>query len=274
MQEKTTTATFSTENYKFRKSNRVCENSQKKKINFGGRTLNRIEIIRNEEKKYHDFCYENYKLFEEGSWLYKPVKTVTDLLSLFKNNENINVLDLGCGVGRNSIPIAEEIKSKKGKVVCVDLLDSALRKLKQYSKEYEVEEVILTEKADIGNFEIKPNEYDFIIAVSTLEHVQSEVIFEEVVRQMADGTKNNGINCLIVNSEVEEIDIGTNEKLDALMEVNLSTVDMMEKLNSIYKGWEVLKTIVKPLEYNITRSEKPILLKTNAITFVVRKNIG
>ncbi|MCM3617669.1 class I SAM-dependent methyltransferase [Sutcliffiella horikoshii] len=236
--------------------------------------MNRIELIRSEEKKYHDFCYENYKLFEEGSWLYKPVKTVTDLIPLFENNENINVLDLGCGVGRNSIPIAEAIKSKKGKVVCVDLLDSALRKLKQYSKEYKVEEVILTEKADIGNYEIKPNEFDFIVAVSTLEHVQSEGIFEEVVKKMADGTKNNGINCLIVNSEVEEIDIGTNEKLDALMEVNLSTEVMMNKLDSIYKSWEVLKTIVKPLEYNIIRNEKSLLLKTNAITYVVRKNNG
>jgi hypothetical protein len=91
---------------------------------------------------------------------------------------------------------------------------------------------------------------------------------------VADGTKYNGINCLIVNSEVEEIDIGTNEKLDALMEVNLSTKVMMNKLDSIYKSWEVLKTIVRPLEYNITRNEKSLLLKTNAITYVVRKNNG
>ncbi len=235
--------------------------------------MNRIEFIRNEEKKYHDYCYENYKLFEEGSWLYKPVKTVMDLLPLFDNKDNLKVLDLGCGVGRNSIPIAEAIKDRNGKVVCVDLLDSALNKLKEYSKEYHVEEVIRVEKADIGNYEIKPNEYDFIVAVSTLEHVKSEAIFEEVVRQMADGTKDNGVNCLIVNSELEEIDLETNAKLDALMELNLSTEDMINKLSSIYSGWKLLKTIVKPLEYNITRNDKPVLLKTNAITYVVRKNV-
>jgi len=27
---------------------------------------NTIEFIREEEKKYHDACYENYKLFEVG----------------------------------------------------------------------------------------------------------------------------------------------------------------------------------------------------------------
>lgn len=235
--------------------------------------MNRIEFIRNEEKKYHDYCYENYKLFEEGSWLYKPVKTVMDLLPLFDNKDNLKVIDLGCGVGRNSIPIAEAIKDRNGKVVCVDLLDSALNKLKEYSKEYHVEEVIRTEKADIGNYEIKPNEYDFIVAVSTLEHVKSEAIFEEVVRQMAEGTKDKGVNCLIVNSELEEIDLETNVQLDVLIELNLSTEDMINKLSSIYSGWELLKTIVKPLEYNITRNEKPVLLKTNAITYVVRKNV-
>ena len=58
------------------------------------------------------------------------------------------------------------------------------------------------------------------------------------------------------------------------MEVNLSTEVMINKLSSIYTGWEVLKTDVNLLEYNITRSEKPVLLKTNAITYIVRKSIG
>jgi 2-polyprenyl-3-methyl-5-hydroxy-6-metoxy-1,4-benzoquinol methylase len=241
------------------------------KSNHRVKILSRIEFIRNEEKKYHDYFYENYKLFEKGSWLHKPVQTVTDLLHLFDDRENITILDLGCGVGRNSIPIAEAIKHKNGKIICVDLLDSALLKLRQYSMEYKVEAVIQTEKANIDNYEIKSNEYDLIVAISSLEHVKSEEAFENIVHQMENGTQNNGINCIIVNSEVQEFDVENNEKLDALMEVNLSTEDMIKKLSSIYIGWEVLKTEVKPLEYSIKRNEKSILLKTNAITYVVRK---
>lgn len=75
-----------------------------------------------------------------------------------------------------------------------------------------------------------------------------------------------------MNSEVIEIDVETNEKLDALMEVNLSTEDMIKKISSLYIGWEVLKSEVKPLEYSIIRNGKSVLLKTNAITYVVRKN--
>jgi len=80
-----------------------------------------ISQIRTEEKKYHDYCYDNYTLFEAGSWLHKPVKTVIDLLPMLEGKEEVKVLDLGCGVGRNSIPIAEKMKKSGGKVVCVDL---------------------------------------------------------------------------------------------------------------------------------------------------------
>lgn len=241
--------------------------------NTWGQVMNRIEHIRNEEKKYHDYCYENYKLFEEGSWLYKPVTTVLDLLTLFNNNHNLKVLDLGCGVGRNSIPIAEAIKDRKGKVVCVDLLDSALNKLVEYSKQYQVDEVIQTEKADIGDYEVKPNEFDFIVAVSALEHVKSEVVFEHVVQKLINGTTANGVNCLIVNSEVEEIDLETNIKLDALIELNLSSEDMINKLSTMYSEWEIIKKEVRALNFNINRNDKPVLLKTNAITYVARKTV-
>jgi hypothetical protein len=30
----------------------------------------RIERIRQGERNYHEACYEEYKLFEPGSWLY------------------------------------------------------------------------------------------------------------------------------------------------------------------------------------------------------------
>lgn len=233
--------------------------------------MSRIEHIRSEEKKYHDLCYENYKLFEAGSWLNKPVQSVIQLLSFLNKIEKIKVLDLGCGVGRNSIPIAKAIKEQNGLVTCVDLLDSAINKLKQYSIEHGVNEVIQPVKSDIESFQIKNQEYDFIVAVSSLEHVHSVEAFETVVRRMAEGTKVNGINCIIINTEVEEIDIEANEKLEALMEINLSTDEMLKILKDIYLDWEAIEIIVKPLEFNISRNEKSVMLKTNAVTFIVKK---
>lgn len=113
--------------------------------------MNRINYIRQEEKQYHGLCYEQYKLFEIGSWLYKPVKTVMDLMGHFEGQNNLQVLDLGSGVGRNSIPIAQKIRNTSSTVTCVELLNSALTKLQTYSKEHDVFEVIKTKQAAIEN---------------------------------------------------------------------------------------------------------------------------
>jgi len=194
-----------------------------------------------------------------------------EVIPLLKGKGNLNILDLGSGVGRNSIPLAKLLKDRDCTVVCVDLLESALQKLKQYSEEHGVQEIIRSVQADIGNFSITPNTYDYIVAVSSLEHVESDAVFGQVIHQMAEGTKDQGINCIIVNSEVEEIDLETNDHLIPLMEINISTEEMINKLNDAYKRWEVLKVLVKPLEYTIKRKQRPILLRTNAITYVVKK---
>ncbi|EJV64959.1 MULTISPECIES: class I SAM-dependent methyltransferase [Bacillus] len=234
--------------------------------------MNRINYIRHEEKKYHDLCYEQYKLFETGSWLYKPVKTVMDLImDYFEGQNNLQVLDLGSGVGRNSIPIAQKIKNASGTVTCVDLLDSALTKLQIYSKEHDVFEVIKTEQAAIENYYIQPDTFDYIVAISSLEHVQSEEDLKNVLHSMKKGTKTGGINCLIINSNIQEIDLHTKEELDALIEINLPTEHMIYLLKSIYKEWQEIKIEIKELAYNIVRNERHIQLKTNAITFVVQK---
>jgi len=233
--------------------------------------VNRIDYIRQEEQKYHDLCYEQYKLFETGSWLYKPVKTVMDLINHFDGQNNLQVLDLGSGVGRNSIPIAQKIRNTSGTVTCVDLLNSALTKLQTYSKEHDVFEVIKTEQAAIENYHIDSNAYDYIVAVSSLEHAKSEEDFKNVLHSMKKGTKNGGINCLIINSNIQEIDLKTNEELEALIEINLPTEEMIHLLKSIYKGWKEVKVEIKELAYNIVRNERHIQLKTNAITFAVQK---
>lgn len=116
----------------------------------------------------------------------------------------------------------------------MDLLDSALTKLQIYSKEHDVFEVIKTEQAAIENYYIQPDTFDYIVAVSSLEHVKSEEDLTNVLHSMKKGTKTGGINCLIINSNIQEIDLLTQEELDALIEINLPTEDMLHLLKSIY----------------------------------------
>lgn len=150
-------------------------------------------------------------------------------------------------------------------------MDTALDKLKEYSKKYQVEQVIQPIKSDIATFSIRPNTYELIVVVSALEHVTSADEMMNVLRHMEKGTKLGGINCLIVHSEVKEIDIETNKNLDPYIEVNLPTDDMLNRLRRVYHGWKERKVLVKPLTYHIMRNGKTIALKTNAITYVTQK---
>lgn len=233
--------------------------------------MDRVSIIRSEEKKYHDFCYDNFNLFEPGSWLHKPVKTVMDLLEEYKNQEYLSVLDLGSGIGRNSIPIAETMKNRDGKVVCVDLLESAIDKLDGYSQKFGVEGFIVTRLSDIEQFTIEHEEFDIIVAVSSLEHVSSEKALERKLKEMTFGTQPNGSNCVIIGSNIKEVNLINGQEVDPMFEVNISTERMLGILDHQYAGWEVKSRFVKHLEYEIDRNGQPVKLTTDCITFVAKK---
>lgn len=234
--------------------------------------MDRIANIRSEEKIYHDDCYDTYDLFEPGSWLHRPVKTVINLLDKYSHREYLNVLDLGSGIGRNSIPIAESMKHRNGKVVCVDLLESAIDKLHSYSQEFGVAQYIVATLSDIEQFVIEPDEYDLIIAVSSLEHVRSEQALERKLQEMNAGTKRNGANCIIIASNIREVNLIHAHELDPMFEVNLTTARMFELLDQQYTGWEVEQRFVKPLEYEISRKGEPVKLTSDCITFVAKKS--
>ncbi|WP_369682424.1 class I SAM-dependent methyltransferase [Alkalihalobacillus sp. LMS6] len=232
--------------------------------------LNRVEQIRADEKRYHDFIYEHHVLFEEGSWLHKPVSMIQGTLPSLLDIPNVRVLDLGCGVGRNSIPIASEIQKNHGKVVCVDLLDSALTKLERYSQTYGIEHAIQPVKSDIAAYSFPENHFQWIVAISALEHVSSVQALTGVLEKMKRATKEGGVHSLIVNSNVEERCVETNQRIEASIEVNLPTKNMENLLNKTYRNWNVLTQTVKPLSFNILREQKEVRLTTNAITLVVK----
>ncbi|MFK7692938.1 class I SAM-dependent methyltransferase [Paenibacillus sp. HJGM_3] len=232
----------------------------------------RIAQIRQAERLYHEQCYDQYKLFESGSWLHRPVKTVMDTLARFEGAEGLQVLDLGCGVGRNSIPIAQAVQARGGRVVCVDLLQAALDKLQAYSEPLGVSACIEPRLSDIGTFGIAEREYDFIVAVSSLEHVESERVLGEVLHRMADGTRDGGINCLIMGTQIREVDVASDASRDPMIEVNLPTERAEQALAEAFAGWEVLLHTVRPLQFDIEREGRDVSLSCDCLTYVVRRS--
>jgi 2-polyprenyl-3-methyl-5-hydroxy-6-metoxy-1,4-benzoquinol methylase len=231
----------------------------------------RIEYIRQEEKEYHEDCFEHYKLFEKGSWLDKPIPMVMELAGRLGQSRPLAVLDLGCGAGRNSIPLAKWVKHAGGTVLCVDLLEIALEKVQEYSKEFLVNDVIETQQADIGEYPIPRDAFDYIVAASCLEHVKTPEVLKRVLHALADGTKNGGINFIMMNTNIEERDKKTGRKRETLIEVVIPKEWALELFRANYEGWEELRLTNEPMELEITRDDVPVILKADSLIVAYRK---
>lgn len=231
----------------------------------------RIEKIRESEKKSHTEMYTNDELYKSGSWLNKPIKTIKEITPLFKEYKKLNVLDLGCGVGRNSIFVAQEYKNIDCMVECVDILEIAIEKLYSNANTYNVSSCIQGVVKPIEEYDIQRDKYDFIIAVSALEHVDCKTSFVNKLMDIREGTQKNGVVCLVINSNVRENDKLTGEKLPAQFEVNLSTAELQKILNEIFSEWIILKSTVQEQQYDIPRESGMSDLKSSVVSFVARK---
>ena len=233
----------------------------------------RLARIRESEKRSHTEIYTNEKLYQSDSWLQRPINTVQELLPFFDEHTELRALDLGCGVGRNSIYIAQQFKAMDCSVDCVDLLEIAIEKLLENAAERGVSSQINGITQSIEAYKIQRNAYDLIMAISALEHIDSEVSFRKKLAEIRDGIREKGLVCLVINSNVTETSLATNKPLEAQFEVNLPTETIQAFLEETFSGWEVIKASVVPQQYDIPRESFTSRLNTNVVTYVARKNL-
>lgn len=232
---------------------------------------NLFESIRENERISHEHVYTQSLLYQRGSWLSKPVKTVMDLLPYFDEYERLSVLDLGCGVGRNAIAIAKYYTHNTCTIDCVDFLDVAIHKLTDYANEYGVSNQINPVLSDIESYSIEKEKYDLILSISALEHVASKKILLEKLLQIKQGIHTDGIVCLIMNSDVEEFNNVTGEKRDPQFEVNMQTDELLYCLEEVFSDWKILKNKVVCQYYDIPRGMRVHNLSTKVVTFAAQK---
>lgn len=231
----------------------------------------RLNEIRKAEAESHTEAYTSHLLFTSGSWLANPVKTVLDLLPLFDGHSEFRALDLGSGVGRNSIPAARHFKDIPCRVDCVDILELAIEKLNQNAQQYGVAGSIQGIVSSIDDYEINTGSYDLIMAVSALEHIASRSAFEKKLVDIRNGVRIGGVACLIVNSGVVEHDKATGKELPPQFEVNLPTAEMQHLLEQTFSGWQIIKYTVVHQKYDIPRASGLAELETDVVTYVIKK---
>lgn len=227
--------------------------------------------IRNSERQSHMEVYATHRLYEPGSWLAKPVKTVLDTIPLLDRVSSPRILDLGCGVGRNAIAVARHFQHPRCQVDCVDLLEYAIEQLYENAARFGVSDSVRGILSSIDEFEIPANTYDLILAVSALEHVDTAQTFHEKLNQIRNGLKPGGIVCLIINSGVTERDHQTGACLPPQFEVNLSTESMQNTLSQIFNGFTLLKSTVVHQKYTVPRASGQADIDTDVVTLVAQK---
>ena len=230
-----------------------------------------LETIRKNEHNSHIQMYTKDTLYQTSGWLSKPVKTVTDLFPYFQSHTDLRVLDLGCGVGRNSIAIGQAFSHISCHIDCIDILDIAIKTLHNYADMYGISSSICGVVSSIEDYFIQERTYDWILAISALEHVDSYFSFYNKLLEIKSGLRDNGIVCLILNSEVSEIDVSTGAPTDPQFENNLQTEPLQKLLHNIFSGWTILKSTVCPQSYDVPRGSRMHKLYTRVVTFVAMK---
>lgn len=230
-----------------------------------------FDTARESESDYHEKFYEENKLFEPGTWMAGPTPIVMELLErLQKYTPAPKVLDMACGVGRHTIPVAQQL-TEGGVVVGVDLLDSAIEQLQKYAEEYNVADRIEAVTSDVESYTIEPDAYDYMIATGCLEHVSSQDSLQKVIKSMQAGTRTGGIHLISMTSSVQQVDQKTQETEEGNIELNLTTEQLLELLNEYYEGWNIIerKAVAQAIEE--TKDGKEIELQGNWITFAACK---
>ena len=110
-------------------------------------------------------------------WLQNPTKILKPYLK-----EGMTVLDVGCGPGFFTVPIAELV-GRKGKVIAADLQDGMLQKLSAKIKGTELEERIVFHKCEADNIGIK-NRVDFIFAFYMVHEVPDKAGFLKELKSL------------------------------------------------------------------------------------------
>ncbi|MFA6208829.1 MAG: class I SAM-dependent methyltransferase [Candidatus Obscuribacterales bacterium] len=232
-----------------------------------------FQRAREETLQYHKAYYSRFKLFEKDSWLENPDQPLMRLLDYLDGQ--IKILDLGCGVGRNAIPMAQALQESKknATITCVDVLAESIDLLKEYATTYKVEEIIDPVLSDNDQFVIEPNTYDLIAGISTLEHCQGKNKVAQLMAAIAKGTKSGGFVRIEMTTNRRVIDTTTNLPVPTFVETPLDGEEVQEMLQAkdTFAGWNIISLTIDPYEEELAKEDRTVHWCSTQINFTAQK---
>lgn len=231
-----------------------------------------FQKARQSTKQYHAELYQKDILYKKGTWLEKPEKDILEIGEKLQDKNNIRILDLGSGIGRNAIPLVQMLQKNKVMIECVDYLEIAIKKLNEYAQKFRVKKHINGHILPVEDFTIKQNSYDFIISHGVLAHVKNKNTLLRVLRDIRNGVKKEGYVYLAIASGLKEKETDTQKKLIPLVEVSLETKELINIYKKIFSDWKIEIIRTDPYIEYYEKDGKKIEWSCNFVVFVGRKN--
>ena len=224
-----------------------------------------------ESDRFHHEYYSSHALFEAGTWLEKPNSSVMELGSFLAGRDGVRALDLGAGVGRNSIPFVKLFGSGAVLCDCVEILPMAVEKLRENAKVFDVADRIAPICSTVSEYQIAPEVYDLVTAMSVLEHAYDRDTISNGIRTIQAGTKITGFNCLSFATDLTETDLDTGRALEPLISTRLSKEECRSLFSALYADWEIQKLDFSSFGEQLNRDGRTISWRANYCIFVARR---
>lgn len=225
---------------------------------------------RAETLRYHEDLYASTPLGAADSWLLEPDQLVLKAIELSRGANPILAFDLGAGVGRHTIPMAQGLAAGS-KVIAVDVIPSAIAHLKTNCAAAGVSDMVTPVVRDLEKFTFDTSMVaGLIVGFSAVEHVSSISAMRALLCRCAAATAPGGLVALgIFADRIEELADGTIRP--ALVEFELDSTTVHTMLDEAFSSWIIEYTHTGAEHVPEKREGIPYKLESTLIQFIGRK---
>jgi cyclopropane fatty-acyl-phospholipid synthase-like methyltransferase len=225
-----------------------------------------FERSRRRERGYHAAFYAKHELGDPDTWVSAPAPYALDSFKLIPKRPHPRALDLGAGVGRHIIPLAYHLGAA-AEVVCIDLLPSAVEKLKRNAKEAQLAATVTAIAADADTYEPQGT-FDYVLSVSCIEHLPSKARLADLIGRLQQATNPGGVHCFMIATDHTWADAVTGTPVEPVVELNLSASETKTLLQNSYAHWEIQDISTKPWEERESLRGRSTICKSTCVQFV------
>lgn len=232
--------------------------------------MTEFDRARRETIRYHEELYAGTSLGDDDSWLRGPHRLIFESLGLMPEDRPVIAYDLGAGIGRHTIPLLENLPDGS-EVHAIDLLDSAVQKLKQSAPASGATR-LHARQADLAEVKLADG-IDLVFAFSAVEHLPGPEAIARLFEKIAAALRPGGIAAFGIVADRYEVD-AAGERRAALLESGISVQDAEALLSDVFAGFQVVQQRTHPASVVEERDGEEYTLSSTLLTWIGRRADG